>query len=97
MAILALLLRTVVATAYFEGADVLNGRAFSFSVYTFRISKDGAVARIRSPRTNVKGNVDIPTSFKTLRFYYVNISNNMPQNYDLCFNIYMSIKVKSIP
>lgn len=60
---MALLLRTVVAIAYFEGADVLNGRAFSFSVYIFRISKDGAVARIRSARSKVKGNVGIPIAF----------------------------------
>jgi hypothetical protein len=60
---LALSLRTVVAIAYFEGADVLNGRAFSFSVYIFRISKDGAVARTRSAPSNVKGNVGIPIAF----------------------------------
>ena len=57
---MTLLLRTVVGISYFEGADVLNGRAFSFSVYIFRISKDGAVARIRSARSNVKGNVVTP-------------------------------------
>lgn len=60
---MASLLGTAVAIAYFEGADVLNGRAFSFSVYIFRISKDGAVARIRSARSNVKGNVGTAIAF----------------------------------
>jgi hypothetical protein len=64
VAILALLLRTVVAIAYFEGTDVLNGRAFSFSVYIFRISKDGAVARIHSARTNVKAVLVLPSLSK---------------------------------
>jgi len=60
---LALSLGTLVAIAYFEGADVLNGRAFSFSVYIFRISKDGAVAPTRSAPSNVKGNLGTPIAF----------------------------------
>lgn len=60
---MALLLHTVAAIAYFEGTDVLNGRAFSFSVYIFRISKDGAVAPIRSAKRNVNYNVGIPIAF----------------------------------